>query len=122
MIIAIDFDGTISTHDTYPRVPNPEEIREGAWSVLQQLKEEGHILVLWTCRQGKYLTDAVRLCEDNGVEFDAVNDNCMQIYRKYAHLGIGRKVSADWYIDDKGINGLPDTWYEIYDIMMAKNK
>ena len=33
-----------------------------------------------------------------------------------------RKLSADVYIDDKCLMGLPDTWEEIYNIVILKAK
>ncbi len=116
MILAIDFDGTISKYNTYPRLPLPEEIREGAWDILKQLQKDGHTLILWTCRGGRELTEAIHLCYSNGVFFDAYNEDCQEIVRKYG--GQGKKIFADLYIDDMGINGIPGTWYEIYERLM----
>ena len=56
-------------------------------------------MILWTCRVGLNLTQAVRWCKSYGLEFDAVNENVPEILEKYGTES--RKISADIYIDDK---------------------
>ena len=63
MIIALDFDGTVVTHE-YPYIG--EDI--GAVPVLKQLVAEGHKLILYTMRSGKLLDDAMAWFERNGIE------------------------------------------------------
>lgn len=102
LILAIDFDGTIVEH-CFPEIGNP--ILQ-AFDTLLEMKENGHKLILWTCRNDhdpalkgrKVLTEAVEFCRARGLEFDAVNENIP---------GIGfnpqPKVFADYYIDDKAM-------------------
>ena len=47
MIIAVDFDGTITYKNAYPEVG---EINPRAIEVLRKLQAQGHKLCLWTCR------------------------------------------------------------------------
>lgn len=96
MIFAVDFDGTIVTHD-YPGIG--EEI-PGALDTLRHFREisDSIKLILWTCRCGKYLEEAVQWCEDRGFVWDAVNDNIVD-YK--GEVGFP-KVCADVYIDDRG--------------------
>ena len=68
MIIAIDFDETIVKKDSYKELP-------GAFQVIKKLQEMGHNIILWTCRAGQSLQNAVDYCKENGVVFDAVNQN-----------------------------------------------
>lgn len=111
MIIAVDFDGTI-VEDKYPFIGSD---LPGAIETLKKLKKEGYQLILWTCRTGKYLAEAVSFCANNGIRFDAINQSMR--YNIVAHGGSDpRKVGADLYIDDRGIGGLPD-WNEIYRIV-----
>ena len=51
----------------------------------------------------KDLDVAVSWCREQGLEFDAINDNLLDVIQKY---GINsRKISCDFYIDDKVIAG-----------------
>ena len=52
-------------------------------------------------REGKHLNQAVDFCRDNGIVFDAVNDNLphMQAYFK----NNPRKIFANYYIDDHNL-------------------
>ena len=59
----------------------------------------GDRLILWTCRSGIQLTQAVFFCKSYGLEFDAVNENLPDIIEKYGNDS--RKISADIYIDDR---------------------
>lgn len=63
--IAIDFDGCLCTNE-YPNIGKPilhiiDEAKK------QQAKGAG--LILWTCRQGKELEEAVAACERWGTAF-----------------------------------------------------
>jgi len=96
-VIAVDFDGTLC-------VSKWPEIGEPNWSVLNMIKRRkasGDKVILWTCREGQYLTDAVRWCEAHGLRFDAVNDNIPERIAQYGNNP--RKVSADEYWDDKAV-------------------
>ena len=90
MIIALDFDGTVVTHE-YPYVG--EDI--GAVPVLKELIAAGHQLILFTMRSGKLLDDALAWFEHNGIELYAVNENPEQ-----KSWTSSVKVHANIYIDD----------------------
>ena len=94
MIIAIDFDGTITKTHEYPAVG---KINEKAIEVLKKLQQKGHILCLWTCREGKELHDAVKSLYDEGIIFDYINNAPYSESR--------RKIVADIYIDDRNFGG-----------------
>ena len=70
-IIAVDFDGTLC-ENRYPEIgePNEELIK-----YLIKRQVDGDKLILWTCRCGDILEQAVNWCHDHGLVFDAVNDN-----------------------------------------------
>ncbi|MEA4916307.1 hypothetical protein [Proteiniphilum sp.] len=111
MIIAVDFDGTI-VKDDYPFIGDP---MPGAIETLRKLKKEGYQLILWTCRTGQKLAEAVKYCSENGIRFDTINENIR--YNIVSHNGSdSRKVGADLYIDDRGLVKIPD-WDEIYRIV-----
>jgi len=107
MIIAIDFDGTIVEHK-FPKIGEP---RKNVFRVLKQLKKDGHKLILWTCRDGKYLDEAVDFCKENGIEFDAINNNIKSGFMPLP------KIYADLYIDDRGLMGIPSDWNTIYNMI-----
>lgn len=90
--IAIDYDGTIATG----RYPLPGVIDKQIARYLKKWKRAGHFLILWTCREGRSLELAVDYCKENGILFDAVNNNVDP------SPGVNpRKVFCDFFIDDK---------------------
>lgn len=105
LIIAVDFDGTIVDH-MFPII-GPERLN--AFYFLRKLKEEGHKLILWTCREGVYLQHAIDYCEHNGVTFDAVNDNVKGI-----NFETSRKIYYDLLVDDRNLKWYNDSWESIY--------
>lgn len=107
MIIAVDFDGTIVKHE-YPQIGAELPF---AIKTLQMLQNDGHILILWTVREGKLLDEAVKWCKDRGVEFYSVNSNFSEETEKTN--GFSRKLKADLFIDDRNFGGFPG-WANIY--------
>ena len=97
MIFAVDFDGTLCNIN-YPELGEPIDI---VIDFCLQRREEGHKLILWTCRCGKYLEEAVAWCKEQGLEFDAVNENLPEMIEAFDNDC--RKVFADYYIDDKNL-------------------
>ena len=95
MIIAVDFDGTLCS-DNYPNIgaANTRLIQ-----ILRKKQKLGDKLILWTCRAGERLTEAVEWCRKQGLVFDAVNDNLPEMIAFWGNDS--RKISADIYIDDK---------------------
>ena len=72
MTIAVDFDGTIVTHE-YPKIGRDIPF---AIDTLKRLQKDFQvILVLWTVREGRLLDEAVEYCRERGLEFYAVNAN-----------------------------------------------
>lgn len=104
MIIAVDFDGTLC-RDAYPSIGEP---MLGAVESMQRLKAEGHYLIIWTCRTGDLLKDAINWLLEHQIPFDRVNDHCPDNVAKYGEGGL--KVYADLYIDDKNLGGFCGWW------------
>ena len=102
MIIAIDFDGTICQNE-YPDIGDPMPL---AIESIKKLKERGHDLILWTCRQGDLLDNAVRWCEEHGIPFDLVNEHEPNNLKAFDGVA-GNKVFANIYIDDRNLGGFP---------------
>ena len=110
LTIAVDFDGTI-VEDAYPKIGKE---RIFAFETLKRLQAEGHRLILWTYRSGKYLEEAVAFCKDNGIEFYAVNESFPNEQLKPT---TSRKINADIFIDDRNIGGIL-AWGEVYQLIM----
>lgn len=108
MVIAVDFDGTIVTHE-YPNIGTELPF---AIDTLKQLIQDRHQLVLWTVREGELLDDAVNWCKERGVEFYAVNRDYPE-EEQDNNNHFSRKLKVDLWIDDRNIGGLPD-WGTIY--------
>lgn len=96
-VYAVDFDGTLCVSE-WPGIgqPNMELINH-----LKLRQSQGHKIILWTCRIGDRLTEAVEWCKSLDLVFDAVNDNIPELIELYGNNP--RKISADVYIDDKSL-------------------
>lgn len=100
-IYAFDFDGTLCK-EAYPNIGRPNK---AMIHLAKRLKQNGHKLILWTCRCGPSLEEAVSWCHSQGITFDAINSNLPETLQKYGTDS--RKITADFYIDDKGIGKFP---------------
>lgn len=93
MIIGIDFDGTIVTHE-FPRIGRPVP---GALETMRELNKHGHRIILWTMRSGVHLEAAVEYLQRNEITLYGVNQNPDQDWsdspKAFCHL----------YIDDAAL-------------------
>ena len=98
-IFAIDFDGTL-VENNYPEIGKPK------LNIINFCKERqrlGDTIILWTCRTGRYLEEALEfLCNRYTFIPDYINENAP--YDKEIYPIEGRKINADYYIDDKAIS------------------
>ena len=97
MIIAVDFDGTLC-EEIYPGIG---AAKQGVIEALKRRKAAGDRLILWTCRCGERLAEAVEWCEARGLIFDAVNSNLPESVSRFNNDC--RKVFADEYWEDKAV-------------------
>lgn len=96
-VIAVDFDGTLCKN-SFPNIGTPRK------RVIRKLKKEiknGAKVILWTCRWGDKLEEAIEWCKLHGITFDAVNENLDEVNSLFSHDS--KKVGADEYWDDKGV-------------------
>jgi len=114
--IAIDFDGTI-VEDKYPKIGNM--IFE-AEKYINLLYYQGCNIIINSCRTGLFQGDMQMYLIKNNIAYSYINCNLPNKIEK--HGEDCRKISADVYIDDKCLMGLPKTWKEIYDILQNKIK
>ena len=116
MIIAIDFDGTCTSHE-FPQVGRDI----GAAPILKKLVENGHQLILYTMRcnhekepistdpdilpiGGRYLDDAIDWFKNNNIPLYAIQENPDQ-----KNWTASPKCYAHLYIDDAAL-GCPLKW------------
>lgn len=95
--IAIDFDGCLCDN-AYPAIGAPH------WGVIARAKmeqEAGAGLILWTCREGQLLQEAVAACESRGLHFDAINESLPSWIAAFNNAP--RKVGASEYWDDRAV-------------------
>lgn len=97
MVYAVDFDGTLCVNE-FPDIGAP---RHEIIEFIKNRRAGGDRIILWTCRSGRTLDEAVAWCASMGLEFDAVNDNLADNIA--LHNNNSRKVSADFYIDDRNL-------------------
>jgi len=104
LIFAIDFDGTLC-ENAFPAIGELTSEKEELINLLITLREEGHQLILYTCRGDnascQALSEAVNWCREYGLEFDAINENVPN-FKKVS--GFSPKPYADIYLDDKALN------------------
>ena len=101
-IIGVDFDGTLAiTKGTYPKIQKP--IPEIINYILEEQKK-GAYLILITMRENNELKQAVEWCKEQGIEFDAVNDNLPHMKEFFKNNP--RKIFCNEYIDDTNMGGI----------------
>jgi len=121
MIIAVDFDGTCTTHE-YPRIGRDI----GAAPVLKKLVAADHRLILWTMRSGKELEEAVQWFRERRIPLFGVNscpgqEGWTSSAKPFAHLYLddsalgcplskprsqGEKPHVDWRAVDRMLRPL----------------
>lgn len=93
MIIAVDFDGTLTDRNGNPN--------SALFARLINEQAHGGQVILWTCRTGESLKEAVMFCASYGLRFNYINENTAETVRRLKCNP--RKVLADVYIDDKAV-------------------
>ena len=108
MVIAIDFDGCITEKNIFPDIA---KIREHAVETIKKFQAAGHKCILWTCRYGRSLDEAIQFLLDNGIKMDGYNSNLYPLN--------SRKIVADVYIDDKNVFMVDNVdWYKIEEYVL----
>jgi len=98
LTFAVDFDGCLTEYN-FPDIGLQSDEQKELLDVLIKLKEQGHRLILWTCRGAPVLQEAIEWCTDHKLEFDDINVN--PFFDKKS--GPSPKIVADYYIDDKAL-------------------
>lgn len=92
MIIAVDYDGTLEIDKTINMI---------LVSKLKNKQQNGDIIILWTCRQGGRLIEALKNLRKVGFVPNLVNENVPWMVKRFGYNP--RKIYADLYIDDKNL-------------------
>ena len=106
IIFGIDFDGTIVTHK-FPAIGEPVP---GALKTIRALKQNGHLLFLWTMRgyQDRFpmvLEEAKGFCRQNNIDFHGYNESPAQ-------FSDSKKQYAQIYIDDAALGCPLKLWHD----------
>lgn len=115
MVIAIDFDDTIA-ENMYPEVGR---MKPHAKEIINKLYDEGHEIIIWTCRWDDAADKARDFLAQHGIKYHKFNEHIDWALEEFKNDT--RKIYADIYIDDKQLGGIPECWREIYSILKEKH-
>lgn len=115
MTIAVDFDGVLNASP----FPHVGVLVAGARQAMTELREMGHTLIIWTCREGQDQTDAINFLLERSVPFDGINCNTRENRDHFQNDS--RKVYADLYIDDKCVGGWQG-WDVVMEYIRSKER
>lgn len=116
LCIAVDFDGVIC-ESAWPEIGavKPRIVR-----ALLDAQRAGIDLILYTCRTGRALDDAVEICDLLKLQFEAVNENLP--WRIASYGGDCRKISADLYLDDRAAGYSDDAAILAIEALIGRKK
>lgn len=97
--IAVDFDGVIVSE----KYPDVGVLMNGAKETITDWHNAGHTIIINTCRVGDHAANAASLLHKESIPFDYFNKNDVLLIEKYG--ADCRKISADYYLDDKNFGG-----------------
>lgn len=109
LVVAIDFDDTITMPSPYPITGNLNPI---AKECMIRLHEAGVCIAIWTAREGEYEIEARRLINEWGLPYDSFNDD---IYE-----GSSRKIKYDYLLDDRAYPDKKVPWEEMTDAILRE--
>ena len=105
MIIAVDFDGTIS-RGKFPAIDGEQPY---AGESLRKLHDEGHKIIIWTCRTGDQLLNTINWLLERKIPFDRVNDHDLKMSlnmgkagKRYMPIAISMTKTSEVF---------PDGWH-----------
>lgn len=104
VLVAIDFDGTMTKKDDF--INAKIDFNKKAIKWIKKIRKLPVKMILWSCREKEKLEVAVRKCEEIGIDFDYFNED-------NGKRGEHRKISVEFYIDDRA-NDHKIRWRKIY--------
>lgn len=118
MIVLIDFDGTI-VDNCFPLLG---DLKENVVDAIKFIHDDLNCeTILWTCRSGKYLDEAINVCVQNNIPIDYVNENSPTMIKLFPENDC-RKVYGDIVIDDHNIDAKIDWFSFVLKIIDYKNE
>lgn len=105
-ILSVDYDGTLF-EGSWPKKGKPK------WDIINKVKEfkkHNAEIILWTCREGVSLKEALKRCAEVDLKFDAINENSksqLKYMKRKMEQGeefATRKIFADFYVGDDTMN------------------
>lgn len=102
-IIAVDFDKTICDGG-WPDTSKGRLRLSTVTRMAQVLKERPNTeFILWTCRHGKSLQDAITFVRKHKLPIEIFNEQHPHTLNRIKGSGDWRKILADEYWDDKAV-------------------
>jgi hydroxymethylpyrimidine pyrophosphatase-like HAD family hydrolase len=108
-IIAVDFDGTLVKELDKAYLATQFELMPNAKEVINWMYDKFYI-ILWTCRNEKFLQNAVDFLNKNAIVFHAINENA-----DFLDFETSPKIYADVYIDNRAMCEI--NWLKIKDYL-----
>jgi hydroxymethylpyrimidine pyrophosphatase-like HAD family hydrolase len=108
-IIAVDFDGTLVKELDKAYLATEFELMPNAKEVINWMYDKFYI-ILWTCRNEKFLQNAVGFLNKNAIVFHAINENA-----DFLDFETSPKIYADIYIDNRAMCEI--NWLKIKDYL-----
>jgi len=96
-IIAVDFDGTIVRQEEHAHEKTDFVLMPNAKEVLSWMYDNFYT-ILWTCRDGLVLQNAVNFLSANSIQFHMINQNMPTIDFKTSG-----KIFANFYFDNRAV-------------------
>ena len=103
-VIAVDFDGTITSSGEYTgrgiehyAVPNEEVV-----AYIRTMHFQGHKIIIWTCRPTVEYADIRKYCNMHHIPINGINTNDFAP-KELKDFGDSPKIYADIYIDDRAM-------------------
>lgn len=115
-VVAVDFDGTLTSKDTNLG-GKPTHLNKKAAEVVQSLFESGYFIVINSCRES--VEDLCLMYEflcKHRIPFHTINKSLINPNLSFRQ---GAKVYADVYVDDRQVCGLP-SWKKIETYIITK--
>lgn len=93
-VLALDLDGTLLEHETYPNYGAPIP---GMKEEIEALRQAGWKVAIWTCRNKEEYDTILQHLADHGIEVDYINEN------PHEAPSTSPKIYADVYLDDRAM-------------------